>query len=140
MGESMADESELPHVDLETAAKDLGMTASGINYWAKKEYMPIERIGRKIFIDPSVFKSMKVLIKEHGKGWHKYAPWIEGAKKPSKEAKKVASIKQQTENELDGNIYQNLASRALKFRRERKYEQACELYEILVASLDLAET
>lgn len=126
----------------EDAATYLSVSTSTINNWVRDLKVPAEDDGT---ILSTTVDEIEKIRAEHPGNWSKWwekCSW-EATLGPAREERQVqlerdadSDVEDQTESMP--NMAQRLAARAEALRAEGKHEMACELYGVLVTSLDLS--
>lgn len=129
MGEFMGeDEVILPAISKEKASKLIGVSPPTLGNWCRKQYLPCEKLGKRIFIEPEVVDIVRDLFQEHGRKWPKHAEW-----------NGTVNVKPAEQKVSIGNVYENLYRKAKDAVKTKNLPLACVLYETLVESLDLSQ-
>lgn len=124
------DEVILPAISKEKASKIVGVSPPTLGNWCRKQYLPSEKLGKRIFIEPEVVEIVRDLFQEHGRKWPKFADWNGTVNVKPREVEQKVSI---------GNVYENLYRKAKAAVKTKDLPLACVLYETLVESLDLSQ-
>lgn len=124
-GETVSEEV-VPGMSLDDAAEAIGVTSASLRNWIDKEYLPVERSGRRIFIDSDVVQAVQDLREEHGRSWHEHASWnsSDGASTGDESAEAPTALNAE------------LLKLAKKFRAAGQESVACKLYDALLEQYD----
>ncbi|RJP50490.1 MAG: DNA-binding protein [Anaerolineaceae bacterium] len=103
------------------AARELGLTESGVNQMIYKELIPSDKIGRRRYVARSIVEAVVDLKNQYGKRWPKHAPWNGGDWTAPEEKPDVPS-----------GLNQELLKLSRKFRSAGHADIALKIQDILL--------